>query len=111
MSNSRDWIDVIVEETWENFAGRKVVLWGKYGASEQIKEILKKRYGIETAFYVDKDPAKIDNRIVYSTGFLGGKSSEYYVVVPVAYYQTLKDELIKGGILKRKTIVTFAIAS
>lgn len=102
MVNSRDWIDCIVEETWENYTGRKIVLWGKYGASDRIKKELKKRYGVEIAFYIDKDSTKIDNRNVFSTSCLQGRSKEYYVVVPVGYYQSLKEELIQGGYSKEK---------
>ena len=49
------------------------------------------------AFFVDKDASKIDNKKVFSTGCLQGKADEYYVVVPVAYYKSLKEELIGGG--------------
>lgn len=100
MTNSRDWIECIIEEVLENYNGRKIVLWGKYSVSDQIKQKLKEKHGIKTAFYVDKDEAKIDNRAVFSTSCLQGKSEEYYVVVPVAYYQSLKDELDGGGYIK-----------
>lgn len=95
-----DWIEDIVEKTYHNYKKRKVVLWGKYITSETIKDKLKEVYGIETAFFVDKDASKIDNKQVYPTGCLQGKSDEYYVVVPVAYYQSLKEELIGGGYKK-----------
>lgn len=93
-----DWIEDIVENTYHNYKKRKVVLWGKYNTSETIKDKLKEVYGIETAFFVDRDTSKIDNKQVYPTGCLQGKSNEYYVVVPVAYYKSLKEELIRGGV-------------
>lgn len=102
-----DWIDDIVENVYRNYKKRKVVLWGKYGTSEQIKDKLKTVHGINTAFYVDKDVSKIDNRQVFSTDCLSGKSDEYYVVVPVAYYQSLKDELAGGGYKKDKDYYYF----
>ena len=93
-----DWIEDIVENTYRNYSNRQIVLWGKYSVSEEITDRLKDIYGIDTAFYVDKDPSKIDNRQVFPTGCLQGKSDEYYVVVPVAYYKSLKDELDRGGV-------------
>lgn len=98
-----DWIEDIVENTYRNYKKRKVVLWGKYSISETIADRLKDIYGIETAFFVDKDASKIDNKQVFSTSCLNGKSHEYYVVVPVAYYKSLKAELTRGGIRKMKT--------
>lgn len=93
-----DWIEDIVENTYHNYKKRKIVLWGKYSVSETIKDKLKEAYGIDTAFYVDKDPSKIDNNQVFSTRCLKGKSDEYYVVVPVAYYKSLTEELNGGGV-------------
>lgn len=104
-----DWIKDIVENTYRNYKKRKVVLWGKYSASETIKDRLKDTYGIDTVFYVDKDPLKIDNKQVFPTGCLRGKSDEYYVVVPVAYYKSLKEELT-GGMRKIRTIIISATA-
>lgn len=37
-----------------------------------------------------------------------GESDEYYVVVPVAYYQSLKEELSGRGIRKIRTITISA---
>lgn len=107
MVNSRDWIDCIVEETQQNYNGRGIVLWGNYGVSDQIKEELKRRYGIEIAFYVDKDNTKINNLNVFPTSCLQGGSAEYYVVVPVAFYSSLKEELTMGGYTKGKDYCYF----
>lgn len=67
-----DWIEDIVENTYRNYKKRKVVLWGKYSVSETIADRLQEIYGVDTAFYVDKDPSKIDNTQVFPTGCLWG---------------------------------------
>ena len=104
---SNDWISFIVEEAYKNYNGREIVLWGKYNISEKIKHNLETKYGIKEVFYVDRDTAKIDNKQVYPTNCLQGKADEYYVVVPVAYYQSLKDELTAGGYVKGKDYCYF----
>ena len=101
------WIEDIVENTYRNYKNRKIVLWGKYSVSEKIKNKLKEVYGIDTAFYVDKDVSKIDNKQVFFTGCLKGKADKYYVIVPVAYYQSLKEELIGGGYKKNQDYYYF----
>lgn len=91
------WIDDIADTVNKYYAGRKIVLWGKYQVSDDIKEKLKEKYGIDIAFYVDGDTKKIDNRQVFFTDCLDGKFSEYYVVIPLAFYQSIKNKLEGGG--------------
>lgn len=93
----KDWIEDIVEKVYENYRNRSIVLWGKYSISDKIREKLKQTYGIEAAFYVDGNKEKIDNKQIFSSKCLAGKSKEYYVVVPLAFYPSLKEELIMGG--------------
>ena len=100
MKEEMDWIDDIIEKTYKYYNNRKIVLWGKYYISDVIKERLREKYGIETAFYVDKDNKKIDCKEVFSTSCLCKKSEEYYVVIPIAFYQGVKDEVLRGGIGK-----------
>lgn len=104
---SDNWIHFIAEEAYQSYNGRKIVLWGKYDVSEKIRTRLEEQYGIKAAFYVDRDAAKIDNEQVYPTNCLQGKAKDYYVVVPVAYYQSLKEELIRGGYIKGKDYCYF----
>lgn len=92
-----DWIETIVDKICENYGGRKVVLWGKYEVSDIIKEKLQREYGIEVTFYIDNDSAKINGYDVYSIEQINGKSREYYIVVPLAFYPSIKECLIKGG--------------
>lgn len=93
----KDGIEDIVDKIYENYKGRSVVLWGKYHVSDTIAETLKEKYEIDTAFYVDGDHSKIDYRIVFPPNCLDQKSSEYYVVIPLAFYPSIKEKLIRGG--------------
>ena len=91
------WIDDILEKVYKYYNKLKVVLWGKYSVSEIIREKLWAKYGIEVAFYVDKDNAKIDNECVFSASCLYGNSSKYYVVILVSFCQSLRKEITGGG--------------
>ena len=104
----KNWIEDIVEKTYKHYRKREIVLWGKYSVSDLIRETLIEKYGIEPAFFVDEKMEKIDNYQVYPTDCLAGKSKEYYVVVPVAFYQSLKDKLIMWGYEKDKDYYYFA---
>ncbi len=95
--STEDWIDYIVDVTLKNYSGRDVVIWGKCETSECISDNLKK-HGLDTAFYVESNEAKIDDRQVFSPDCLPGKSNKYYVVIPLAYYQSFREKLIWGGI-------------
>lgn len=92
-----DWIEAIVDKTYENYAGRKIVLWGKYEISDIIKEKLKRKYDIEAAFYIDNDTAKLDGHDVYPIEQIDKKSGEYYIVIALAFYPSIKKCLIEGG--------------
>jgi len=69
---AEDWIDHIIDRTLENYNGREIVIWGRYEISDHISDALKK-YGIDTAFYVDSDVSKIDGKQVFSPDSLSGK--------------------------------------
>lgn len=90
-------MEAIVDNTYENYAGRKIVLWGKYEISDIIKERLKKKYGIEAAFYIDNDTAKINGYDVYPIEQIDQRSREYYIVIALAFYPSVKKFLIEGG--------------
>lgn len=93
----RNWIDHMINKAVENYNGRKIVIWGKYGVSDSIKGGLKEKYGIDTAFYVDSDINQIDGKTVFSPEYLCGKSDRYYVIIPIAFYQSVKNKLTGGG--------------
>lgn len=93
----RDWIDDIIENVYRHYNGRKVILWGKYLISDLIKDRLKEKYEIETAFYIDIDAGKIDNETTFSPDYLYEKSNEYYIVIPLTFHQSIKDILNGGG--------------
>ena len=94
---TQDWIEYIADNVHQYFQGRKIVLWGKYIESDNIRNKLKEKYDIDAAFYDDGNSEKIDNREVFSTDCLSGKSAEYYVVIPLAVDQSIRDILFKGG--------------
>ncbi len=97
IKKSEDWIEHIVDKVNEHYAERKVVLWGYYSVSFDIKKRLEDKYGISTAFYVDGDSNKVDNQTVFSAECLSGRASEYYVVIPMAFYQSIKKKMSDGG--------------
>ncbi len=94
---TEDWISYILEMANQYYAGRQVVLWGAYSVSELMEEKLKERYGIKVSFYVDGDIGKVDNVKVFSPDCLDGRPSEYYVIIPIGFYQSVKDKLDLGG--------------
>ncbi len=95
--HSEDWIEHIVDKVNKYYMGRHVVLWGKYNVSDYIKDKLKEKYGIDVAFYVDGNVKKIDNIEVFSADSLDGKASEYYVVISLAVYQSIRDKMRKSS--------------
>lgn len=107
---TKDWIEDIVEKTVNNYNGREVVIWGKYEVGDTIKEELEKRHEIGVAFFIDSDISKIDNNQVFSSDILCGKSDTYYVVIPLAFYQGIKEKL-KRGTSSIRIIIIFATVS
>lgn len=105
--SAENWIDHIINKAYENYNGREIVIWGKYGVSESIKDGLKGKYGIGTAFFVDSDINKTDGRRVFSPEYLYGKSNKYYVIIPIAFYQSIKEKLTGGGVLPRLGLLLF----
>lgn len=95
--NTKDLILDIAEKTAEKYNGRTVVLWGDYGASYLIRDLLKERYGINVGFFVDSDENKVDDEVVLSASVLKGNHEEYFIAIPVAFYQSLKNTLIEYG--------------
>lgn len=94
---TEDWIDYIINKAFENYSGREIVIWGSYEVSDSISDRLKEKYGIDIAFYVDSDSVKIDEKRVFSSERLLGKSDKYYVIIPLAFYQSIREKLIVGG--------------
>lgn len=87
-----DWIYKIAEKTEQMRNSRKVVLWGDYIFSQQIKDVLDKRR-IPVYGYVESDQRKVDNEKVFPVKWLQGKNREYFVVIPLAFHQSIKDVL------------------
>lgn len=95
--STENWIDHMINKAFENYNGREIVIWGRYGVSDSIKDGLREKYGIDTAFYVDSDISKTDRRTVLSPECLFGKSDKYYVIIPIAFYQSVRDKITGGG--------------
>ena len=47
MEEKKDWIDTIADNVYAHYGKREIVLWGKYDQSDDIRERLEKRYGLE----------------------------------------------------------------
>lgn len=97
-----NWISYIVNVTIENCGDREIVLWGKYIVSDKIATILKTKYDKSIAFYVDNDKQKQDGQYIKSPESLDGLSEKYYVVIPIAFYQSVRDAMTLYGYEKDK---------
>ncbi|MCM1174211.1 MAG: hypothetical protein NC341_04080 [Blautia sp.] len=96
MSIEVDWIQDIVETTIQNFNNRKIILWGKYSVSDVIREELEE-HNITNVIYVDRDEKKWDEREVFPTEIIDGRSDSYYIVIPVGVYDSIRKKLIEAG--------------
>ncbi len=105
---AEDWIEMIIDKACGNYRGRKIVLWGKYEISDIIKAELKKKYGIEAAFYIDSDAAKLDGHEVYPIEHIYGKADEYYIVIALSFYPSIKRCLTEGGYEPEKDYYYFS---
>lgn len=92
-----NWIDYIADKVYENYNGRRIVIWGAFDTAYNISDKLKERYSIDTAFYVDVNPAKVDNNHVFPIDCLYGKADKYYVVIPLTFYQSVKEKISEYG--------------
>jgi acetyltransferase-like isoleucine patch superfamily enzyme len=90
---TKDWISDIVEKTVEKYNKRTVVLWGDYETSYIIRNRLKEKQNIDVGFFVDSDNGKVDGVTVLPISILNGKNEEYFIIIPIAFYQSLKDTL------------------
>lgn len=90
-----DWIQDIIEHTLKNYNGRKIVLWGKYGVSDNIKKILQKDYNIKNICYIDSNELLVDNHEVFSTDLILGNHGYIYVVIPLAVNNSIKKLLFE----------------
>lgn len=97
MHIEKNWIDDIVETTLRNFNNRRIILWGKYIVSDEIKKRLE-HYNITDIVYVDEDEDKQDNCEVFSTQMIDGKSDSCYIIVPVGIYDSIRENYTKRGI-------------
>ena len=92
-----DWIYKIAEKAIELHGEREIILWGDYIVSQQIEEILDSRYHLKIFGYVDNDLQKIDNERVYGIDHIKGGQNKYFIVIPLAFHQSIKDKLKDCG--------------
>lgn len=98
--SSRTWIDDVLDHTIAAYKGRKIVLWGCYETSWTIQERLKSEHGVETAFFVDSDPAKQNSASVQPPACLAGRQNEYFVIIPLVFYPSVKNAMASYGYQK-----------
>jgi acetyltransferase-like isoleucine patch superfamily enzyme len=101
-------IEFILNNTANYCNDRKVVIWGNYKPSREISEKLREQYAIDTAFYVDTEPAKANGTDCFLPDVLSGKADEYYVVVPLRVYDTIKKALNEYGYVRNKDYYYFS---
>lgn len=94
---SQDWIEYIADQVHKNYGRREIVVWGSYKVSDEIKETLMEKYGIDVGFCVDNDKSKINGSQVFPPDYIAGKPDKYYVIVPLAFHKKIKEQLILGG--------------
>lgn len=92
-----NWIEDIIERTLENCRDRKIVLWGKYEVSEQIKENLQNAHKIRNIIYIDADLDKADYKEVFPIEYIDGKEKELFLVIPLAVHDSIRQKLKRGG--------------
>lgn len=101
-------IEESLHKVLEFHNNRKVVIWSNCITSQKISEKLRDDYGIETAFFVDNDSARTNNWNTYLPEMLRGRREEYFVVVPIGFHQSLKNQLMEYGYKKNEDYYYFA---
>lgn len=91
------YIEYIAEKVYEYYLGREIVLWGKCVGSDNVRDVLREKYQIDIAFYIDSDTEKIDERHVMPIDRISGMSSKYYIVVPLAFNKSIREYLNQKG--------------
>jgi acetyltransferase-like isoleucine patch superfamily enzyme len=94
--------EFICNNTVNYYDGRKVVIWGNYAPSKAVSAKLREQYAIDTAFYVDIDPAKANGTDCFLPEVLSGRADEYYVVVPLKFHDTVTTSLNEYGYVRNK---------
>ena len=89
----KNWLYEMAEQAQNNRNGRDIVIWGYYKAANDLEEVLLNKYGIKTVFYVDGNKKLVDEVYIFSPDILEDKSSQYYVLIPLSYYQSIKESL------------------
>ncbi len=99
--NNMDFSDYIINESMKNMGERGIVLWGKFSRETALEKKLRLAH-LPVAFHVDGSPEKQNNVDTFSPDHLDGKSDQYYVIIPLMYYESIKTALAKYGFEKDK---------
>ncbi len=104
-----DWICDIIENTYRNYRERKIILWGKCGASDKVQRALKQVYQITIEGYIDNSQSKVNDSVFYVPDFLATASKEeYYIVVPLAFSSEVVEMLWQSGFEKDRDYYYFS---
>lgn len=89
-------IENIIENTVRNYNKRKIVIWGAYATADEIEKEFKK-IDINIAFKIDSNKYKINEKDVWGKECINNKSDEYYIIIPIGYYDSVIDTLREYG--------------
>ncbi len=95
----KKWIYIIAHSAAARCRDKKIIIWGNYIISYQIKDVLTNQYNKEVFGYVDSDSKKADDEKVFGVEYLKGKKDKYFIVIPLAFHQSIKDKLEEYGYL------------
>lgn len=95
----KKWIHKIAQNAATLCKNKKIIIWGDYSISYQIKDLLVSQYRKEVFGYVDSDLPKTDSEKVFCAEYLKGKKDKYFIVIPLAFHQSIKDKLEEYGYL------------
>lgn len=90
-------IDEIVNTVVDFFNGRKIVCWGDCYDTQTIEKVLRECYDLSIYAIVDGDSSKWNNRKIFSPEILKNKAPEIYVIVPLAFHQSIMNALNEYG--------------
>ncbi len=103
-----DWVCDIIKNTCRYYNGRRIVLWGKYGISDRIANVLENLYQIAVYGYIDSNKSQSGDGVYSVLDFFdNGDKNEYYIVIPLAFYPEISETLSKNGFEKDKDYYYF----
>ena len=98
----------IIEKMLNNVKGRDVILWGKCKESEKLEKILKEKYNVMVAYYIDSDMRIVDGVKVNLPKKLEGNRKRSFVVCILPYYEEIYKTLNHFGYKENKDFIYYA---